>query len=101
MLYHRQSKFLLLCSLSLKDLLENDPGAYYTKKELLDPLKIMYYSMVEAGDAFIANGHLLDVIRQVNCFGLNMMQLDIRQESTRHADAIDAITQYLGIGSYK
>ena len=64
-------------------------------------MKIMYHSMVETGDSFIANGHLLDVIRQVNCFGLNMMQLDIRQESTRHADAIDAITQFLGIGSYK
>ena len=35
------------------------------------------------------------------CFGLGMVALDIRQESTRHTDALDAITTHLGIGSYK
>ena len=39
--------------------------------------------------------------RQVSCFGLGMVALDIRQESTRHTDALDAITTYLGLGSYK
>ena len=29
-----------------------------------------------------------------------MMKLDIRQESTRHAEVVDAITRYLGVGSY-
>ena len=29
------------------------------------------------------------------------MKLDIRQESDRHTDVLDAITQHLGIGSYK
>ncbi len=38
---------------------------------------------------------------QVSCFGLGMVALDIRQESTRHSDALDAITNHLGIGSYK
>lgn len=38
---------------------------------------------------------------QVSCFGLGMVALDIRQESTRHTDALDAITTYLGLGSYK
>ena len=33
-------------------------------------------------------------------FGLGMMKLDIRQESTRHTEVMDAITRYLGIGSY-
>jgi len=37
----------------------------------------------------------------VQCFGLGMVKLDIRQESTRHSDVIDTITQYLGLGSYK
>lgn len=37
---------------------------------------------------------------QVRTFGLSMMALDIRQESTRHAEVIDAVTQYLGMGSY-
>lgn len=38
---------------------------------------------------------------QVQCFGLGMVRLDIRQESTRHSDVLDTITNYLGIGSYK
>lgn len=87
--------------LSLKDILENDPEAYYEKHELLEPLKVMHRSLIHTNDNFIANGRLLDVIRQINCFGLGMVQLDIRQESTRHADALDAVTQYLGLGSYK
>ena len=37
----------------------------------------------------------------MSCFGLGMVALDIRQESTRHTDALDAITTYLGLGSYK
>lgn len=87
--------------LSLKDVLENDPEAYYEKSELLEPLKVMYRSLIATDDTYIANGRLLDVIRQINCFGLGMVQLDIRQESTRHANAIDEITRYIGLGSYK
>lgn len=41
------------------------------------------------------------LLPQVSCFGLGMVALDIRQESTRHSDALDAITTHLGIGSYK
>ena len=89
------------CSLSLKDILENDPEAYYEKNELLEPLKVMYRSMLDTKDTYIANGRLLDVIRQVNCFGLSMVQLDVRQESSRHSDALDAVTKYLALGSYK
>lgn len=36
--------------------------------------------------------------RRVYCFGMSLLKLDIRQESTRHADAMDAITTYLGYG---
>ena len=32
---------------------------------------------------------------------MGLVTLDIRQESNRHTDAIDTITNYLGIGSYK
>ena len=30
-----------------------------------------------------------------------MLKLDIRQESSRHSDVLDTVTQYLGLGSYK
>ena len=32
---------------------------------------------------------------------MGLVTLDIRQESSRHSDAVDAITRFLGIGSYK
>jgi phosphoenolpyruvate carboxylase len=48
----------------------------------------------------IADGALVDTIRRVASFGVVLMPLDVRQESTRHTEALDAITKYLGIGSY-
>lgn len=41
------------------------------------------------------------LVLQVQCFGLGMLKLDIRQESSRHSDVLDTVTQYLGLGSYK
>ena len=45
--------------------MENDPSAYYVHDELLAPLKAMYGSLMDTGDDSIANGRLLDVMRQV------------------------------------
>ncbi len=70
------------------------------KAELLAPLRSCYDSLVACGDGVIANGKLKDLMRQIDCFGMSLCRLDIRQESDRHAEAIDAITQYLGVGSY-
>lgn len=72
-----------------------------TESELLEPLLACYWSLWECGGGVIADGRLLDVIRRVYCFGLSLMKMDIRQESTRHAEALDEVTQYLGLGSYK
>jgi phosphoenolpyruvate carboxylase len=49
----------------VREVLESDPEAYYTKEEMLEPLHIMYNSLIETSDDSIANGRLLDVIRQV------------------------------------
>ncbi|MEB3332971.1 MAG: phosphoenolpyruvate carboxylase [Synechococcaceae cyanobacterium] len=38
---------------------------------------------------------LSDLISQVNIFGFCLASLDIRQESTRHSDAVDELTRYL------
>jgi phosphoenolpyruvate carboxylase len=35
----------------------------------------------------------------VACFGLELLKLDIRQESTRHTEALSAITDYLKLGA--
>lgn len=69
--------------------------------ELMEPLLMLHRSLVETNNADVADGRLVDVIRKVAVFGLQLMPLDIRQESTRHTEALDAITSYLGMGSYK
>lgn len=58
-----------MCSLNVKEVLENDPEAYYTKEELLENLLIMHKSLEDTKDNSIANGKLLDVIRQVQPAG--------------------------------
>jgi phosphoenolpyruvate carboxylase len=77
-----------------------DDSVFTSKEQLLEPLMACYQSLKAVGDASVADGFLLDLIRQVNCFGLSLVKLDIRQESDRHADAMDAITRHIGLGSY-
>ena len=77
-----------------------DDSVFVSKEQLMEPLMACYESLIEMGDAAVADGYLLDLIRQVNCFGLSLVKLDIRQESDRHADAMDAITRHIGLGSY-
>ncbi|KAI4383344.1 hypothetical protein MLD38_009194 [Melastoma candidum] len=77
-------------------------GTTFTNVEqFLEPLELCYRSLCACGDRPIADGSLLDFLRQVSTFGLSLVRLDIRQESDRHTDVIDAITKHLGIGSYR
>jgi phosphoenolpyruvate carboxylase len=74
---------------------------YRTCAELSEPLLVCYRSLVESGAKVIAQGRLLDILRRIACFGVTLVRLDLRQEASRHTAAIDAITTYLGLGSYK
>ncbi len=68
--------------------------------ELLEPLELCYHSLHECGMGTIANGPLLDCLRCAVTFGLFLVRLDIRQDSSRHASALNEITDYLGLGRY-
>ncbi|XP_027344117.1 phosphoenolpyruvate carboxylase 2 [Abrus precatorius] len=70
-------------------------------EQFLEPLELCYRSLCACGDRPIADGSLLDFLRQVSTFGLSLVRLDIRQESDRHTDVMDAITKHLEIGSYR
>ena len=67
---------------------------------LIEPLKLCYDSLIESGMHIVANGKLLDTLRCAYTFGLNLCPLDIRQESTRHAEVFEALTQHLNMGDY-
>ena len=73
----------------------------YKKEDLLGPLTIMHESLMETGFELVADGLLIDIIRRLRVFGMTLVPLDIREESTKHTIALDAITRWLGIGSYK
>jgi len=75
-------------------------NCYVEKEDLLEPLNIMYESLMEVGDEYVANDRLLDLIRQVRIFGLCLVTLDIRQESARHAEALAEIVSGVGLGDY-
>jgi phosphoenolpyruvate carboxylase len=73
---------------------------YLYDHELMQPLLLCYESLIECKMDEVANGELIDIIRRVVCFGVELLKLDIRQESTRHSDVLNAITLYLNEGSY-
>ncbi|GKZ00528.1 hypothetical protein MPSEU_001005200 [Mayamaea pseudoterrestris] len=78
----------------------NPEEIYLIKQEFMDELLLMHCSLCETGNQIVADGLLTDIIRKVASFGLTLIPLDIRQESDKHEEAVDAITRFLGLGSY-
>ena len=69
-------------------------------EQLWQPLYECYQSLVECNMESIANDKLLDTLRRIKCFGVTLVQIDIRQESTRHTEALSEVTRYIGLGDY-
>jgi phosphoenolpyruvate carboxylase len=76
------------------DLSEQTSG-YANEQELLDDLQLVYDSLVAGGDRSLADAELKDLMRLVQTFGFYLMSLDIRQESTRHTEAVCDILKSL------
>ncbi|PQP93084.1 phosphoenolpyruvate carboxylase housekeeping isozyme [Prunus yedoensis var. nudiflora] len=98
-LYHTRERSRQLLASGHSDIPEEATLA--SVEQFLEPLELCYRSLCSCGDRAIADGSLLDFLRQVSTFGLSLVRLDIRQESDRHTDVIDAITKHLEIGSYR
>ncbi|MEQ7917844.1 phosphoenolpyruvate carboxylase [Xanthomonas sp. WHRI 1810A] len=73
----------------------------HSNRDLLEPLQVCYQSLHECGMGVIADGPLLDCLRRAVTFGLFLVKLDVRQDSTRHRSAMTEITDYLGLGRYE
>ncbi|MDH5765119.1 MAG: phosphoenolpyruvate carboxylase [Gammaproteobacteria bacterium] len=74
--------------------IEEQSFAYPSEQEFLHDLILIRNSLISHGDRNIANGDLQDLIRMVETFGFFLLKLDIRQESTRHSEAVaDIIKQ--------
>jgi phosphoenolpyruvate carboxylase len=87
---------------AVNERLENpdiDPASqelgYTSEQELLADLLLIHDSLAENGDVSLADARLKDLIRLVETFGFYLMHLDIRQESTRHTEAITELCKSL------
>ena len=75
-------------------------AALLRNEELIEPLMMCYRSLTSKGMHSVANGLLLDTIRRASCFGLQLLKLDIRQDSERHLNVMSELTNYLGLGDF-
>ncbi|WP_022872082.1 phosphoenolpyruvate carboxylase [Nesterenkonia alba] len=62
--------------------------AYSVPAELVEDLKIVQASLVEAGAARAAYGDLQELIWQVETFGFHLAELEVRQHSAVHSQAL-------------
>lgn len=70
-------------------------------KQLLEPIMLIHKALIADGYEYVANGPVTDTIRRIHAFGLNLVPLDIRQDSARHVQVFDEVTKYLELGSYE
>ncbi len=73
---------------------ERHPHSYESAQEFLSELYIIRDSLIGHGDENIANNRIKDLIRLVETFGFHLLQLDVRQESTRHTDAVADLLRF-------
>ncbi|AFY54516.1 phosphoenolpyruvate carboxylase [Rivularia sp. PCC 7116] len=82
-------------ALRKREIIKDDKAPIYRSvSEFLADLRLIQRNLSETG---LKCQQLENLLTQVEIFGFNLTQLDIRQESTRHSDAIGEILEYLGI----
>ena len=76
------------------------PRPFVDREELLSPLRLCYDSLHASGAGTIADGRLADLIRRLYTFDLSLVRLDLRQEASRHASLLSALTKKARVGDY-
>lgn len=85
---------------AIRDNASPDDQVLIDSRDLIEPLQLCYDSLRDCGLERIAEGPLRDTLRRAYCFGLELVRLDIRQEASRHTEAIAEIVAHLGMGDY-
>ena len=81
-----------------------DPGApppFLEADEFAAPLLVCDRSLAATGNGLIAAGRLRDILRRVAAFGLVLAPLDVRQEASRHAEAIAWLARVWNLASFE
>jgi phosphoenolpyruvate carboxylase len=78
----------------------SDRQPYTETADFAAPLQLCLRSLESTGNGAIASGRLTDILRRIAAFGLTLARLDLRQEASRHTEAVDWIARVAGLGSY-
>jgi len=70
-------------------------AGYRDESELIADLQLIEESLRSHGDEHIADGKVKDLVRLVESCGFFLVQLDVRQESSRHTEAVGELVQQL------
>jgi phosphoenolpyruvate carboxylase len=93
----RRNLDLVQRAIAGQDVSYETPG-YDSAQRFLDDLTQIRDSLVSHGDAEVAGQELQDLIMLVRTFGFHLLQLDVRQESGRHTEAVaDVLRQTWGV----
>jgi len=75
-------------------------GDYHTAAQLLEDLAVLDASLRHVGAARFARTHVVPVRRHVQAFGFHLAQLDIRQNSAFHDQAVDQLLEAAGYAAH-
>lgn len=102
MMKYRMEQELVLIEQRLRRETGQIAKSAYTSVAFLADLQLMHASLCSHGDAELAGLELQDLIRLAETFGFHLMQLDVRQESTHHTEAVaDILSAALGLDYQK
>jgi phosphoenolpyruvate carboxylase len=89
---HRLRRNLILIDRAIDgiDAGHEEPG-YASAQAFLADLHLIRDSLIAHDDIEIARGEVQDMIWLVETYGFHLLQLDVRQESTRHTEAVAEI----------
>ncbi len=76
------------------------PDVYVDHSEFTAALGLCHRSLEQTGHALVAAGRLADLLRRASAFGVTLARIDVRQDASRHTEALAAVTSALGLGSY-
>jgi len=71
-------------------------GVYIGRTDLLADLRLIQDDLRRIGATAAADGAIHDLIRLVEVLGVHMLQLDLRQHSSRHASAVAEVLLQAG-----
>ena len=84
---------------SVTDSLPN-PAVLLNNEDLFEPLFACYQSLHQCGMGIIADGLLKDTLIRISTLGVTLVNMDIKQDSSKHTELLNELTQYLEVGSY-